>query len=115
MKKFVFLFSLILVTCIIGFYVLQPNQISAPPPFVAQDKSPITNDTSGQNLEPVESELPEIPYSKVLPTSYHVFQTFNNCGPAALSMALSHYGIKKTQQELGNELRQKTALIFLGD
>lgn len=35
----------------------------------------------------------------------HVFQTFNNCGPATLSMILSYWGINKSQQELGEKLR----------
>ena len=43
--------------------------------------------------------------SKILENNYHVFQTFNNCGPAALSMALSYYRINKSQTELGLELR----------
>lgn len=46
---------------------------------------------------------PEI--TKTLNNDYHVFQTFNNCGPAALSMALSYYGINETQQNLGQDLR----------
>jgi len=33
------------------------------------------------------------------------FQTFNNCGPASLSMLLSFYDIYISQEELGNELR----------
>ncbi len=45
------------------------------------------------------------PSSKILENNYHIFQTFNNCGPAALSMAFSYYGITKSQLELGNELR----------
>src|SRR3972149_669531 len=45
------------------------------------------------------------PTSKILSGNYHVFQSFNNCGPAALSMALSHYGITVSQQELGLALR----------
>lgn len=45
------------------------------------------------------------PLQKVLPTNYHTFQTFNNCGPAALSMTLSHYGLQISQQELGEALR----------
>lgn len=49
--------------------------------------------------------LPAIPLNKVLPTDYHIFQTFNNCGPAALSMTLRFYGINVTQAELGNALR----------
>lgn len=43
--------------------------------------------------------------SKILPTDYHVFQSFNNCGPAALSMALRFYGIDISQAELGFALR----------
>lgn len=35
----------------------------------------------------------------------HAFQTFNNCGPATLSMVMSYYGIDKSQQELGKQLR----------
>src|SRR3990172_766097 len=46
-----------------------------------------------------------LPERKILHNSYHVFQTFNNCGPAALSMALSYFDIQKSQQELGNILR----------
>lgn len=45
------------------------------------------------------------PQQKVLPGGTHVFQSFNNCGPAALSMALSFYGIYETQAKLGQELR----------
>ncbi|MCR4324331.1 MAG: C39 family peptidase [Candidatus Curtissbacteria bacterium] len=45
------------------------------------------------------------PAQKILANDYHVFQTFNNCGPAALSMALSYYGINVSQQTLGQELR----------
>ncbi|MEX2013108.1 MAG: C39 family peptidase, partial [Candidatus Levyibacteriota bacterium] len=41
----------------------------------------------------------------VIPIGTHVFQTFNNCGPAAFSMALSYYGINVSQQELGQALR----------
>lgn len=47
----------------------------------------------------------ELPVSVVLTGGSQVYQTFNNCGPAALSMALSFYGVNIGQQELGNELR----------
>ncbi|MBU3957097.1 C39 family peptidase [Patescibacteria group bacterium] len=33
------------------------------------------------------------------------YQTFNNCGPATLSMILSYYDIRKSQKELGDEMR----------
>lgn len=47
----------------------------------------------------------EIPSRKTLDNNYHIFQTFNNCGPASFSMALSYYGINVSQQELGQALR----------
>lgn len=47
----------------------------------------------------------QLPAAKTIPTTYHVFQTFNNCAPAALSLALSYYGIHKSQEELANDLR----------
>jgi tetratricopeptide (TPR) repeat protein len=46
-----------------------------------------------------------VPRTTTLPNDYHVYQTFNNCGPAALSMTLSYYGINETQEKLGQELR----------
>ncbi len=41
----------------------------------------------------------------VIPGKTHVFQTFNNCGPASLSMLLSYFNINISQQELGYKLR----------
>ncbi len=49
--------------------------------------------------------LPPTPNSKILATDYHIFQTFNNCGPAALSMALRFYAVNVSQAEIGNALR----------
>lgn len=59
----------------------------------------ITNNTSSTPT-PIS-----IPKSKILPTDYHVFQSFNNCGPAALSMALHFYGLNISQDELGKAIR----------
>ena len=49
--------------------------------------------------------LPPLPERKILNNDYHIFQSFNNCGPAALSMALSYYNISVSQAELGLQLR----------
>lgn len=46
-----------------------------------------------------------LPSVKVIPLRHHTFQTFNNCGPASLSMQLSYFGINKSQQEIGAQLR----------
>lgn len=54
-------------------------------------------------LPKINLETP--PESKLLSNTYHIFQTFNNCGPAALSMALSYYDINVSQAELGDSLR----------
>jgi len=41
----------------------------------------------------------------LLPGTRVAYQTFNNCGPATLSMILSYYDINKSQKELGDEMR----------
>lgn len=46
-----------------------------------------------------------IPQTFEIPQQLHVFQSFNNCGPATLSMALSYVEINKNQSELGQILR----------
>ncbi len=46
-----------------------------------------------------------VPESYTITQRHHVFQSFNNCGPATLSMALSYWGMNISQQELGDILR----------
>ncbi|KKS98123.1 MAG: hypothetical protein UV73_C0003G0065 [Candidatus Gottesmanbacteria bacterium GW2011_GWA2_43_14] len=48
---------------------------------------------------------PTVPPRKIIPIKNHVFQTFNNCGPASLSMLLSYFEITVSQEELGRKLR----------
>ena len=40
-----------------------------------------------------------------LTNNYHVYQSFNNCGPATLSMAMAWYGVKVSQEELAKNMR----------
>jgi hypothetical protein len=61
---------------------------------------------------PPESPMvvPEITFAQpgdkaLLPPTKVAYQTFNNCGPATLSMILSFYNISKTQKELAEEMR----------
>ncbi|HUD04315.1 MAG TPA: C39 family peptidase [Candidatus Paceibacterota bacterium] len=48
---------------------------------------------------------PMLPLQVLLNDNYYVPQTFNNCGPAALSMDLSFYGVNVTQEALADILR----------
>jgi tetratricopeptide (TPR) repeat protein len=83
------------------------------PIFMGADPSPTTSaepafDLPWSQPTPSPSPLPQLltpPSAKFLSDGTHVFQTFNNCGPASLSMALSHLGIRVAQGELGQSLR----------
>src|SRR5262245_47568895 len=86
---------LILVLLVIESFIVRAslNQPKSPP-IISKDKHAAT---------PIPS--PTLPVSHVIPQQLHVFQSFNNCGPATLSMALSYMGVVKTQAELGQILR----------
>lgn len=53
---------------------------------------------------PTPTPIPT-PDSHIIPEQLHVFQSYNNCGPATLSMAMSYMGVQKDQKELGEILR----------
>lgn len=97
---------LVILTLIIGalgYFILKPASNQNPPVPLTElvNFPPIASSPS-----PSPTPIPiYIPTSKVLNNNYHIFQTYNNCGPAALSMALSYYGIQKSQAELGEQLR----------
>ena len=79
--------------------------------FLLSFKQTLINNPSSSIINPstlptpTPYALPAIPPQKILPTDYHIFQTFNNCGPAAFSMALRFYGITESQATLGQALR----------
>lgn len=45
------------------------------------------------------------PSTALLANDYQVYETWNNCGPASLSVALSYFGIQQSQAALGEALR----------
>lgn len=102
MKIFVITLIIILVG---GYFTFQFLTKQTAPRSQSIPES-ISSNLTKINILPSLSPSPiTIPSAKVLKNNYHVFQTYNNCGPAALSMALLYYGIYKTQAELGEELR----------
>src|SRR3989344_7520378 len=62
-----------------------------------------------------EREVKKLPAQMVLESDYHIFQTFNNCAPAALSMALSYYGVTVSQEKLAADLRPYNNLTGKND
>lgn len=58
----------------------------------------------------IESPTPtptakKLPAAFIIPGKLQVFQSFNNCGPASLSMMLSYFGINESQATLGEKIR----------
>ena len=47
----------------------------------------------------------ELPSQKILIPVPHIYQTFNNCGPATLSMILANFGKNVSQKELADLMR----------
>lgn len=68
-----------------------------------------TNNTAPSSI-PIPTPTPfppSLPTDYVIPQQFHTFQTFNNCGPASLSMLLSYQGRSVGQKELGDLLRPR--------
>ncbi len=61
------------------------------------------------------SAADQLPAEALLQSNYYVSQTFNNCGPSALSMALSFYGIQASQQTIADDIRPDNNLTGHND
>lgn len=96
MKKMLVFLTAILVAVLTFFLLGNPARFS--------ENNFLSSDNPKLTVFPTPV-LPPISSQKTLQNDYHIFQTFNNCGPAALSMTFSYYQINKTQHELGHELR----------
>ena len=78
-----------------------------------EDRPVVTVDENKEVLEekPMEVDVgTDISMRRVLSNGYHIFQTWNNCAPAALSMALSHFGVRVSQEVLASEIRPNNNL-----
>ncbi len=64
---------------------------------------------------PTSTSQTSLPTHILLNNNYYVHQTFNNCGEAAYSMALSFYNIHESQQALADILRPDNNTTGSGD
>ena len=69
-----------------------------PPPVTGQESTAVPSATPSPTAVPTNTPLP-IPASLRLDGFTHQFQTWNNCGPATIAMALSYYGMNLDQSE----------------
>lgn len=97
MRVFI-LISILTLTILFGVKIFLFNNSSK---NLAQS-SPTTNPNPTTSPK-IKLKDPDV--KKTLNNDYHIFETFNNCGPASLSMALSYFNIQKSQKELGDKLR----------
>lgn len=98
MKKIVFLSLLALILSFTTgmLYGKFSNKTVSNVPKISPSNSP----------SPTPTPIPLIiPTNYEIPIRTHVFQHFNNCGPASLSMALSYFDVYVSQEELGRQLR----------
>ncbi len=104
MRKYIV--SIFLVSVILGsisFYVLKGDEV-----FQAVEKNVASITTPKKLLtskKQVATEIKHTPIRYEIPSSGYVAQTFNNCGPASLSMIMSYFGVNVTQDELREEMR----------
>ncbi|MBP7785722.1 C39 family peptidase [Patescibacteria group bacterium] len=124
MKKFTVILVLTLTTAIVIALFYKINQ---DPPldtkFVQnvrdneQNTNNLTPKTEGESSTSGSELIPDLKvksnsvnlkepgeYAQLI-NNYHVYQSFNNCGPATLSMAMAWYGVKVSQEELAKNMR----------
>ncbi|MBP7928137.1 hypothetical protein KAZ57_03250, partial [Patescibacteria group bacterium] len=105
--------KLVILVCMLGFiigisfyfYLYKRSPISIPSNSPESSDVLVFENIQNPPAKPDGGTLVTPPTSKVLSSDYHIYQTFNNCGPAALSMALSYFDIMVSQQVLGQALR----------
>ncbi len=66
--------------------------------------SPVPSPSPAQSVAP-KSDIKQPSTSALLHSQQYVYQTYNNCGPATLSMLLDFYGLNFTQQQIADQLR----------
>src|SRR3989344_6401852 len=78
-------------------FVQNSGNSNITPPTVTKNET----DNLNEKVVPIKSPGDFV----LLENPNHTYQTFNNCGPATLSMILSWYGQDVSQRELGDKMR----------
>lgn len=94
----------------LGFYTISNKRPSIETKFVQEVGERSGKLEMGNEIDEVGSEKSEVGIKKpgnsaLLENPKHIYQSFNNCGPATLSMMLSWYGQNVSQTELGDKMR----------
>ncbi|MDQ5950961.1 MAG: hypothetical protein QG639_238, partial [Patescibacteria group bacterium] len=106
MKALVVLFVVLVLTTSASFLIGLYRYSHPEGQLIPLDQLP--NLPSLSTAQPTATPIPTpepIPDQHVIPQQLHVFQTFNNCGPASLSMQLSYFDKDVSQKTLGDILR----------
>jgi tetratricopeptide (TPR) repeat protein len=61
--------------------------------------------TPKATASPTAAAMPQLPISATLPSITHTYQTWNNCGPATISMALNYFDRSGTQADAAAVLK----------
>jgi tetratricopeptide (TPR) repeat protein len=78
------------------------NQPSDTP---AVSATPTHTPTPTATALPTATAMPQLPISATLPSITHTYQTWNNCGPATVSMALNYFDRSGTQADAAAVLK----------
>jgi tetratricopeptide (TPR) repeat protein len=108
-RKKIILFTIIAtVLGAAGIHLIQLKFLTKKSVFnkqIIENVKPGPSPSTEEKQEFISSKLKQIPENKVLGNGKHVYQTFNNCGPAALEMALAYFNKSDSQQLIGRQLR----------
>ncbi len=105
MKKYhIFSGILILLTVVGAVGIILVNNLNSPIDNSFNANKNTVIDGSAPSATP-STKVKSSPQAYVIPSASHVSQTFNNCGPATLSMAMSYFGVNISQDELREQMR----------
>jgi len=108
MKKLLLIFVPIILIGVGALYLLLQKNLPLETKFVQNIGKQETRDKvqeGGEDNKESDLVINKPGEYALLPNPNHTYQTFNNCGPATLSMILSWYGQDVSQRELGDKMR----------